>query len=161
MGKRPNVVADFGAGTGLLGLGAALLGAKKIYLVEIDNKALEIAKQNLAMLEKKYGKLPVEFVNKPICEFNQKVDVVIQNPPFGVQHAHADREFLKKAFCCTYTIYSLHKIESKQFIQALAKDNGFKVHEILEFNFPLKASMKFHKQKVRNIRVGCWVLVRV
>src|SRR3989344_1050805 len=40
-------VADLGAGTGILGIGALLLGAEKVYFVENDSLALETAKENL------------------------------------------------------------------------------------------------------------------
>ena len=39
-------IADLGSGTGILGLGALLLGAKKVFLVEKDKDAMKIAKEN-------------------------------------------------------------------------------------------------------------------
>ncbi len=49
-------VADLGCGTGILGLSTLLLGAKKVYFVDIDKDALAIAKENLKMLEEKAPK---------------------------------------------------------------------------------------------------------
>ncbi len=153
------VAADLGAGTGLLGLGAALLGAKKVYLVDIDKKALELAKQNQSQLEADFGvRLPVAYVNKLVQEFDIKVDTVIQNPPFGVQNEHADKIFLKAAMAVAGNIYTLHKIESKQFIDAFAHDNGFAVKEMIPADFPLKSSMRFHTQRIKSIRVAWWIL---
>lgn len=154
-------VADLGAGTGILGLGAALLDAEKVYLIEKDENAIKIAKQNKVHLEQKYTKLPTVFKNIPIQEFKKKVDTVIMNPPFGIQNIHADKVFLEKAFKIANVIYSLHKIESKQFIEQLAQDNNFIVKEILPFDFPLKSTMKHHKQRIRRIKVGCWIMERV
>ncbi len=154
-------IADLGAGTGILGLGAALLGAEKVYLVEKDKDAVELIKKNQNNLEKRHGKLPITYINKDIADFNTKVDTVIMNPPFGVQKEHADRLFLEKAFQIADNIYTLHKIESKGFIDNFAKDSGFTVKEVIEFDFPLKASMGFHKERVRKVRVGCWVLRRI
>ena len=42
---KDKVVADLGAGTGVLGLGALALGAKFVFLVELDETALEIARK--------------------------------------------------------------------------------------------------------------------
>ena len=36
------IIADLGAGTGILGIGALLLGADYVYFVEKDEKAIEI-----------------------------------------------------------------------------------------------------------------------
>ncbi len=154
-------IADLGAGTGILGLGAAVLGAEKVYLIEKDDKALKLAKENKAYLEQTFEELPTVFENITIQEFNTKVDTVIMNPPFGIQNVHADKVFLEKAFQIANNIYSLHKIESKQFIEQLAQDNNFVVKEIIQFEFPLKSTMKHHKQRIRRIKVGCWIMERV
>ena len=43
-------IADLGSGTGILGLGALLMGAKKAFLVDIDNKAMCLALNNKTFL---------------------------------------------------------------------------------------------------------------
>ena len=43
---KQKVSVDLGCGTGILGIGALLLGAKKVYFVDSDQEALEIAKEN-------------------------------------------------------------------------------------------------------------------
>ncbi|MBS3112791.1 methyltransferase [Candidatus Woesearchaeota archaeon] len=160
MDNNMTSVADLGSGTGIIGLGAALLEPYQIILVEKDSGAIEICKQNQAKLEERYGELPIEYVNSDIKDFNTQVDTVIMNPPFGVQNEHADRVFLEQAMKIANNIYSLHKIESKQFIEKFAKDNNFSVKEIIEFEFSLKPTMKFHKQNVKKIKVGFWYLKR-
>lgn len=40
-------IADFGCGCGMLSIAAALLGAEKVYALDIDSDALEICKRNL------------------------------------------------------------------------------------------------------------------
>ena len=40
------VVADFGCGNGIFGIGALILGAKKVYFVDIDKNSIEVAKKN-------------------------------------------------------------------------------------------------------------------
>ena len=45
------VIADLGCGTGNLGIGAMLLGARRILLIDSDEGALKIAKNNILKLE--------------------------------------------------------------------------------------------------------------
>ena len=52
---QDKIIADFGCGTGILGLGAAILGAKKIYMIDTDEEALELAKKNKEEIEEKLG----------------------------------------------------------------------------------------------------------
>jgi len=161
---KKNIVGDLGCGTGTLGLAALLLGAKKVYFVDIDKEALDIAKENLKFLEEKLDisiEDKAEFIESDIKYFEEKVDVVLENPPFGIKSERkADKVFLEKAFKIAKIIYSFHKAESKRFIRAVAKDNGFKVEEYWEFNWPLKKTMNYHKKKIEYIKVGCWKLVK-
>lgn len=159
------IIADLGCGTGMLGLSTMILGAKEVFFVDIDEKALETAKENLNFIEKELGiklKAKSKFVVSDIKDFNEKVELVIQNPPFGIKgKRHADKVFLEAAFRISPIIYSFHKAESRQFIDAVAKDNGFKTTHYWEFDFPLKMTMKFHKKKIERVKVGCWRLEKL
>ncbi|MBN2422344.1 methyltransferase [Candidatus Woesearchaeota archaeon] len=151
------LIADLGCGTGILGIGCLLLNAKKVFFVDKEENAINILKENLVNsgIENRF-----RILNKDISEFNKKVYLVIQNPPFGVKQKHADRVFLEKAFSVADVIYSFHKIESKRFIEAISKDSGFRIMNFFEFDFPLKQTMKFHKKKIQRIKVGCWKFVK-
>ena len=155
---KNKVIADFGCGTGILGIGALLLGAKKIYFVDKSTNALEIAKKNFNSL--KLDKKKAIFLGCDINKFKSNVDTVIENPPFGVKKEHADKNFLEQAIKITDNIYSFHKIESWEFIKKFSKDNGFDSKIIFIFNFPLKLSMKYHTKEVKKIKVGVWKLER-
>lgn len=148
---KGKTIADLGCGNGILGTGALILGAKKVYFVDKDEDSLEIAKENCEFKN-------AEFFNIDVKEFDRKVDLVIENPPFGVQNRKADKPFLEKAMEASKKIYSFHKIESKKFIDKLAEENGFEVKDIFLFDFKLSKSMWFHKKKDHKVRVGCWVL---
>jgi putative methylase len=150
------IVADLGCGNGILGIAALILGAKKVYFVEIDNSSLVTAKQNTNNLKLKNA----VFIRSSVENFNEKVDTVIQNPPFGVQREHADKPFLEKAMQLANSVYSFHKIESKEFINNLTRDTNFKVIKILKFKFPIKKTLFFHKKKAYLVDVGCWLLKR-
>jgi putative methylase len=156
-------VADLGCGTGLLGLSTLLLGAKKVFFVDIDEKSIEIAKENLAFLEKKLDvklKQKAVFVVKDVKDLDEKVDLIVQNPPFGVKVKHADKVFLEKAFELAPVIYSFHKIESVNFISKFSDEKNYKITHFWSFDWPLKMTMKYHKKKIQYIKVGCWRLER-
>jgi len=148
---KGKIIVDFGCGNGILGIGALILGAKRVYFVDIDKKALEIAKENCEFKNAK-------FFNLSISDFNEKVDIVIQNPPFGVQKRKADKPFLEKAMEVSKKIYSFHKIESKNFIDKISSENNFLVKDIFLFDFNLRKEMWFHKKGKHKVRVGCWIL---
>lgn len=190
---KDKIVADLGAGTGLLGLGALLLGAKKVFLIEIDEKAVEIINDNVKIIDdfiknnienkniknikinnkniknnnksiknknnnKNNEKIKdkIKIINNDIKNFNEKVDTVIQNPPFGVKRKHADKEFLEKAFKISDVVYSFHKLDSDKFIDDISNKNNFKVTNRLEFDFPIKQTMKHHRKRIHRFKVGCW-----
>lgn len=157
------IVADFGCGTGILGIGALIAGAKKVYFIDIDKSALEIAKKNIEFVKSIYEiESDIEFIQSNIEKINlKKVDIIIQNPPFGVKIEHADRKFLIKSFKTGKVIYSLHKIESKKFIEKISSDEGFKITNYFEYDFPLKRTMDYHKKKIQHIKVGCWRLQKI
>jgi len=152
-------IADLGSGTGILGLGALLLGAKKVFFIESDKNSTKTAKENLKFLEEKLGIKLVKkaiFLNQDINNFNEKVDIVIQNPPFGTKQKHADKMFLEKAFSITKIIYSFHKLETERFVNKISEDYGFEITHLWKFDFPIKATYSFHRKKIQRIKVGCW-----
>jgi putative methylase len=148
-------IADLGCGTGTLGIGAMFFEPKKIYFVDIDERQLKHLETNLKLFEfyKDY-----EIITGDVSSFDKQVDIVIQNPPFGVKNAHADKIFLEKAFKISKVIYSFHKLESQNFIEKISKDNNFKITHFFKFDFPLKNTMSFHIKKIQRIEVGCWRL---
>jgi len=154
---KGKVIADLGCGTGILGMGCMLLGASKVYFVESDSSAIKIAKKNVQNME---SESLSEFFLGDVSEFDKKVDTVIMNPPFGVKREHSDRKFLEKAFEISDKVYSFHKSETKNFVEKFAKDNNFRITQVIELEFPLKASMLFHRKKVEKINVSCFRLVK-
>lgn len=152
---KGKVIADLGCGNGILGFGALVLGAKKVYFVDKDKKLLNVARKNV---EKFKFLSRSEFFNLDVKNFNKKVDVVIENPPFGVQKEHADRIFLEKAAEITDIIYSFHKIESEEFIKKFLP--SFNIKKVIEFDFPLKKTQYFHKKNKYLVKVGVWRIIK-
>jgi len=152
-------LADLGCGTGVLGLGALLLGAKKAFLIDVDAEAVQIAMQNQAFLEKETGqKLNAAFLIGDIMIFDEKIDVVIMNPPFGTKNKNIDTVFLLKAMDLAKTIYSFHKASTKEYIDRLIRESKFETTHYQEYVFPLKMSMLHHTKNIERIRVGLWRL---
>lgn len=158
---KNKIIADFGCGPGVLGIGALILGAKKVFFVDSDKKVVETTRKNLKKIEKNLDvKFNARFLEIDVDEFEEKVDVVIQNPPFGVKEEHADRLFLMKAFECANEIFSFHKMSTNEFVEKIAKDNGFFVERIYRYKLPLKKTFFFHTSRIKFIDVGCWHLKR-
>ena len=155
------IIADLGCGTGVLGIGALLLGAKKVFLIDLDEKALETAKINLSKVRSetsslRIGKMEVEFIFGNVKDLKIKADVVIENPPFGTKVKHSDIIFLKKALETAPIVYSFHKSESKAFLEAFSAKKGTRITHIWGFKFPLKATFLFHRRQIHRIDVSCF-----
>jgi len=143
------IIADLGAGTGILGIGCLLLGAKFVYFVEIDPEAVEVLKENL----KNYNFDNYDILNIDVKEFKEKVDTVVMNPPFGVQREHADIPFLEKATEISNVIYSIHNFECKDFIINFYKNKGFEIDFVKEDFLRLKATYWFTEKRYEKIKV--------
>jgi len=141
-------VADFGAGTGILGIGAILLGAKHVFFVENDKGAVSILRKNL-------GDFDNFTIEGDVLEFSEKVDTVIQNPPFGTRKIHTDRVFLDRAMKISENIYSFHKTATVEYLKKHTLKNGFDLVEQMDFSFPLKNTQPHHRRKIHRIQVSC------
>ena len=157
------VIADLGCGTGILGIGALLLGAEGVFFIDSDKTAIEIAKNSLLKLKSEgysFGKS--KFMRQDILDVGKiKAEVVIQNPPFGTKKKHADIIFLEKALEIAPIVYSFHKSEGKGFLERFSAKKNIKITHIWSFKFPLKASFSFHRRKIHRIDVSCFRFQKV
>ena len=149
-------ILDSGCGPGFLGISLLLLGAKKVYFLDKDDKAIRICMKNYQKIKQEYEVGEAEFIHEDVSLFDEEVDVVVQNPPFGTKQEHADKKFLEKAFSVSSIVYSMHKWSTKGFVEAISKDYGFKITEQWRYDFPIKAKFHFHKKPVKNVDVGLW-----
>ncbi|CAK0738221.1 hypothetical protein CVIRNUC_001011 [Coccomyxa viridis] len=152
-------VLDLGCGTGMLSIGAALLGSPHCLGLDIDLDAIETAQANVEAFED----LPVDFVRCDVSALRQQgrlqADTVIMNPPFGTRRKGADLDFLRAAFQVSCgAVYSLHKSSTRAHIKRIAdKELHAASSEVLaQLRFDLPASYAFHKDKVRDIEVDLW-----
>lgn len=153
------VIVDLGCGTGVLGIGALILGARRVSFVDFDSEALEIAKRNLLKAKSESSFRGVaEFMLSDVKDLELKGEVVVQNPPFGVKVRHSDRQFLGKAMEIAPIIHSLHKSESNRFLSSFCSDNRFDITNQKQYDFPLKRTMQFHKKRIHRIKVSWYRL---
>ncbi len=154
-------IADLGCGHGIFGIGALILGAKEVDFVDIDSKAIAIAKENkdvIADLLK--AKFKAHFHNMDVASFNKKCDVVIENPPFGVKDPHHDKLFLLHAMKIAPIVYSFHNYSTRTFVEGIIADTGFEVKGVWKYRFPIKRLFWFHKKSLFHADVGCWKAVK-
>ena len=152
------VIADLGCGTGLLGIGALLLGTKHVFFIDVDKKALEIAKNNILKVKSEgYNLGKAKFICRDIGKVeNLRADIVLQNPPFGTKSKHIDTVFLEKAMEISPVVYSFHKSETKEFLERFADKKSAKITHIWHYKFPLKATFAFHQRQIHRIKVSCF-----
>jgi len=145
-------VCDLGSGTGMLAAGAALLGADRVTGVDIDKKAVAVARTNAGLLG-----VDVEFIIADVRDPSLPSrlgcpDTVIMNPPFGAQRAHADRPFIDLALTLAPVTYSIFNAGSVQFIEAYITGRG-EIDERIGGIFPIKRTFFFHTQDMQDIGV--------
>lgn len=145
-GDLDDSVQDMGCGTGILAIGAKILGARKVVGYDIDPKALEIAKENA----RKLG-VEVEFLLSDITEVTEHVKTTLMNPPFGARTKGRDRPFLSSALRTSEVIYSIHNRGSLAFIQKFIKP-AIITHSYVA-KFPIKRTFDFHKKEREVIEV--------
>ncbi len=153
-GDLKGTVADLGCGTGVLAIGAALLGTKKIIGIDSDIRALKVAQQNARQLD-----VDVEWVCCDVRDFCGHFDTVIMNPPFGAQDKGGDRPFLDKALEIGSVIYSIHNAGSADFVRGYVKGRG-EVTDVVSLKFPMRHTFKFHKKEIRLIDVELYRIIR-
>ena len=145
-GDLDDSVQDLGCGTGILAIGAQLLGARKVVGYDTDQKALEIAKLNATKLG-----VEVEFVFSDIADITGHVKTTLMNPPFGARVKGRDRPFLSSALRTSDVIYSIHNRGSFAFIQKFIKPAVI-THSYVA-KFPIKRIFDFHKKEREIIEV--------
>ncbi len=143
-------VADLGCGSGILGIGALLLGALSVTFVDCDRDAIHLAKQNTAQATKGLKVGEQTFICSPIHNVTLRVDTVVENPPFGTKRKGADVQFLKKATEIAPVVYSLHKRKNTTF---LAQKTPYMLTHVKEMRVPLFRRYPFHKKRVVTIDV--------
>jgi len=148
-------VVDLGCGTGRLAIGAALLGAREVFGVDVDRVAVRVAQKNAEMMGVKEK---THWIVADIDVVKGTFDTVLQNPPFGVQRRRADRRFITKSLELSSTIYSFHKggESNREFIKRFIEGHGGKVTNIFPLKMEIPRMFKFHTKRKRSIQVDLY-----
>lgn len=154
-------ILDAGCGTGFLGIGALLLGAKKVTFLEIDESAIEVLKENLKQIEDEYDEeFNYEIILSDIKDFKnnyeceEDFDICITNPPFGTKIKNIDRVFLETAMKFSKETYSFHKTTTMDFFNRWASQNNYTCQRVRDYDFELWATQSHHKRKIHRIKVS-------
>ncbi len=153
-------IGDLGCGTGILAIGAALLGAKQVIGVDIDPKQLEIAKLNALKLNLSDK---IEWFHMDIENFSTTVEIIIQNPPFGVQKKERgmDTIFLKKAIQNARIIYSLHKsgTKNREYLERIIQKFNAHINAIIPLEISIPHLFIFHKKKQYPVQIDLYRII--
>lgn len=144
-------IIDIGAGTGMLGIGAAFLGGN-VTMIEIDKDAFEILKNNVAKTDHEIG-----LINKNIFDydFDEEYDTALINPPFGIKSENKDMDFIVEASKISKHIFSLHDGSESNInnIKSLFEKNNLEIMESLMMDFNLKSTYPWHEEKNKILKV--------
>ncbi len=150
-------VLDLGCGTGIFALGASLLGAAQVTGVDGDQAAIDIARASVP---------DGTFVTARLEDWSPTAhDTVIMNPPFGAQKRHADRIFYERAAQAVASaddasVWFLAQTRTERFLAAYAKELGFGIERVADWDYPLPARFAFHEKVAATIHVGGYCLRR-
>jgi putative methylase len=156
---RQKKVLDLGCGTGILGIGATLLGAEKILAVDVDQNAVRIGCSNA---EKMGVKESIDWIVMEVGSVRGRYDTVIENPPFGVRKRGADLKFLQKALEVGDVVYSLHKssTQNREFIRDFIDKHNGRITAVLENEFTLPRTLNFHTRMKYTVNVDLYRIVK-
>ena len=147
-------VVDLGSGTGILAIGAALLGARVVLGIERDPDALASARENATR-----AGVGVRWLSSDVADFRDSVDTVLMNPPFGSQHQHADRPFWTTGLrSAQRSVYAFSLRDSRKFIERLAVARGARIELCRPVRWVLPPTFPHHRERGRPIPVDLWVL---
>ncbi len=147
-------VCDLGAGTGMLTIGASLLGGR-VTGYEIDSEAIRIAISNAHKL-----KARIIILQMDVDEVTDYCNTIIMNPPFMVIGGKNDKVFLKKAFTLSERVYSIHTTQTRSWIKKYAESNGYNAQIISTREFPLPKEFKHQSKELVKQEVDLWYFFR-
>ena len=161
-GFKDKKVLDLGSGTGILGIGALLLGAKEVIFVDKDPDALTVLHKNLELIRAHIQDAEVRVVEGDVASLNPIfVDVCLTNPPFGTKLRHIDRDFLLYALKCSPIVLSFHKANTVDYLKEWISKEGAKCFLLGTFPFRIKATLSFHQKPSKDIDVAVLLTRRI
>jgi len=147
-------VIDLGTGTGRLAIGAAMMGSQKVVGVDIDEKAIALARENALSTW-----VQVEWVVSDVTEVVGRYDAVIMNPPYGTRSPHLDVRFLERAFELAPVSYSIHKSSTRDYLKGVIAKKNRRVDALRSMTLNIPHLFPFHHKKWNNVEVDLYRIV--
>ncbi len=146
-----SIVLDLGCGTGILTIGAALIGAALAIGVDLDSSALEKGRQTARVLG---VQSQTDWVRAHIPEVAVKSDLVVQNPPFGVKRRGSDLAFLEVALHSGSIVYSIHLASQsgRDFLQTFIEQHGGTLSGIIPITVRIRHTLPKHRKRLHEVR---------
>ena len=141
---KGRTIIDLGCGSGILAIGATLLGARSVIGVDINVESVETAKANA-----RRAGVEVGLVAGDIEAIRGSFEVTVTNPPFGTRRRGADINFLGKAMEVSERVYSLHKSgeANRLFLKDAVERLGGRVDAVFEMEIGVARTYDFHKKR--------------
>ncbi len=153
-------VCDLGCGTGMLACGAALLGADCVCGVDIDPRAIKIARQNADSVGVEIEFMVGDIRDQAAITAIGHCDTVVMNPPFGAQKRHADRPFIDAALAVGGVVYGIFNAGTREFLAAYTQGRAV-IEEVTACEFPIRRTFAHHTRDRAEIRVEIIRMKRV
>lgn len=152
-------VVDVGAGNGIFGLGAMLLGASSAWLIESDAEVCTVAAGNARSLG-----IEVAVVHQHVTSIHHLPSIegctIISNPPWGVRTTAADRPVLEALLGSSASVLHIMHHADAPHVEAMARDEGWLSEEVLRAPFRLPPIYEHHQRGRRSTEAVCRRLVR-
>lgn len=148
-------VCDLGSGTGILSIGAALLGAAEVVGVEGDERLVAVAVENAEKLS-----VDCRFIADDVGSIEESFDTVVMNPPFGAQSEHADRPFIDAALRIAPVVYGIFNAGTMPFLASYIRSRA-EITGAVSALFPIKRTFSFHTRDRLEIPVEIVCLRRI
>jgi putative methylase len=145
-------VCDLGCGTGILSIGACLLGAASVTGADLDPAAIAAAERNAKVFDVRPVFFAGDVADPETAERLGPADTVVMNPPFGAQRRHADRPFIDLALRLADSAYVVFNAGSLRFVTEYVRGRAV-VEEVVSGTFPLRRTFCFHSRDITEIKV--------
>ncbi len=147
-------VLDLGCGNGVFSIGAEILGASGVVGVERDGNMARLAKENAHDFCSDPSTVSIVRALAEYLPLKKCFDTCLMNPPFGAQKKGADRPFIKAASSTSDCVYSLHNLNTLQFV--LDEYHRHDMEPVLKekYNIPIPHMFDFHRKDYVEIEVA-------
>ncbi len=155
--EEKNII-DLGCGTGILAIGAMIIGALAATCIDIDPESIRTTARNAQQNDVELTLIIGDIGILHSCRF----DTTLMNPPFGSWHRGIDILFIEKALEISSTIYSLHKqsLSSRQFITQRVKQLGGTIDQIFKLRIALRPTFTFHRHRKYYVESDLYRIVK-